>query len=66
MIRALKSNTIDTVDYDEQKLTLKLKFTDGSLYTYHKVPLSTYLELNRAKSAGAFYNKRIRPFFKVT
>lgn len=63
MIRVLKSNSLDSTNYDGQNLSVKFK--DGSLVTYQNVPIHVVEGLHGAKSAGAFFNANIRDSFKL-
>lgn len=64
MIHPLKSNSLDSTNYDSVKRTLSIKFKDGSLATYENVPASVVEGLHRAKSAGFYFNVFIRNHFK--
>jgi hypothetical protein len=47
-------------DSDEPTGLLEVKFSNGKLYRYHKVPESTYKELVDAESIGRHFRQHIR------
>lgn len=60
----LKSSAISQVEYQEKEKTLSVYFTDATNSTYHGVPKELYQGLLKAKSAGGFFNDKIRDHYK--
>ncbi len=50
-------------DHEKEK-TLSVYFTDATNSTYHGVPKELYQGLLKAKSAGGFFNDKIRDHYK--
>ena len=48
--------------YDERSQTLRIKFRNGSYYTYFNVPPSVWWKLQRAQSPGRFINSTLNKF----
>lgn len=59
----IKSTSLARVAYDHQCATLTVEFRDGTAYQYDGVPLETFVDLVRANSKGAYFNKNIRARF---
>jgi hypothetical protein len=62
----VRSSVIASVHYDDMTATLFIEFKNGRLYAYTKVPRSAYLQLIKAASVGAYFNRRIRPKYRGT
>lgn len=62
--RALESSSIRGVDYDEQDRTLEVYFHSYGDFRYFDVPPFLYEGLVAAKSAGVFFNTKIRDRFR--
>lgn len=62
-ITAVESTTLARIAYDELAHALYLEFRDRTIYCYREVPYSTYVELLRAQSKGAYFNRSIRGQF---
>ena len=60
----LKSSAISQVEYQEKEKTLSVYFTDATNSTYHGVPKELNQGLLKAKSAGGFFNDKIRDHYK--
>jgi hypothetical protein len=54
------STAISEIEYDEYSETLRVRFTDGSVYAYWNVPQEEYANLMYASSAGSYFNAHIR------
>ena len=55
----VNSSAIAAVGYENGVLAVVFH-TSSTVYTHHGVPRSVYLELMRAGSMGAYYNRFIR------
>ena len=53
----VKSSSIKSVGYDENKSILEIEFLNETVYDYFDVPKIIFLELKGAESKGKFYNK---------
>lgn len=56
------TNTITSsaiADFQHKGLTLKINFTDGSVYEYFNVPKTVYIKLINADSQGRFARRHI-------
>jgi hypothetical protein len=60
----VNSTSIRSIGYDESAKTLEVKFIDGDVYQYFKVPEKIYHELLTADSIGAYLNKEIKGKFE--
>lgn len=49
--------------YDEQQSTLRIRFHNGSTYTYFALPRSVFEGLLAAPSKGSFFHCAIRSCF---
>lgn len=61
----LDSSAIDRATYERDSYTLTITFHTGREYAYHDVPESVFRGLVRSKSAGRYFQKRIRPHFSL-
>ena len=59
----LDSSSLRAVRYEELELVLELKFYDGAIHRYFRVPEQTVQELLRAESKGRYFNLHIRKTF---
>lgn len=48
--------------YDEKSQTLRIKFRDGTYYTYYNVPPSVWYRFQRAQSPGRFINSKLNSY----
>lgn len=58
------SSVILAVGYDDGASILEVVFRTGRTYRYFRVPAKAYVELMRAKSIGAYFNREIRPRYR--
>lgn len=58
----LDSSLISSISYD--KFQLLINFKNGTSYIYYNVPYNVYEDLANAKSAGKFYNQKIKGYFQ--
>ena len=64
---AIDSSVIKTVSFRPtvwSRGTLTVEFHTGRIYQYFKVPQGLYDDLIAARSAGAFFNQRIKGQFE--
>lgn len=59
----LKSSAIQSSDYDTASKRLSITFSSGKTYYYDGVSPETAQELNRAESAGRYFQTVIRPHY---
>ncbi len=64
----LNSSALKALDYNEDKNMLTATFNNNRTYHYINVPEKLWKEflsvIDSGKSAGAFINKHIKPFYK--
>lgn len=48
--------------YDENAMTLRVKFRDGDMYGYYNVPPSVWMRFQRAQSPGRFINTTLNRY----
>jgi hypothetical protein len=48
--------------YDERSQSLRIKFRDGSYYTYYNVPPSVWWKFQRAQSPGRYINSTLNSY----
>lgn len=56
----VNSSNIDSIGYDENTQTLRVRFLNGSLYEYRNVPLMEFEQLKQAPSKGSYLNRNIK------
>ncbi|MBE9125291.1 MULTISPECIES: lysine--tRNA ligase [unclassified Coleofasciculus] len=54
------SRVIKSFDYDGETQTLRVEFSDGTIYKYRDVPEGVYQCLKSSPSVGQFFNAQIR------
>jgi len=64
--KTLDSSAIRRVQWDDASGEMILTFASGRAYSYPDTPIRLARGLIRAKSAGRYFNKRIRPLFFVS
>lgn len=57
---AVRSRSIKTLGYDEDKQVLELEFHGGAVYQYFAVPPIEYAQLMDGRSIGQFINACIK------
>jgi hypothetical protein len=65
----LQSTTLARAEYDAKGHQLVLDFRDGSRYRYSGVQAPIFVDLLRAPSQGAFFNREIRnryPYVRIS
>ncbi len=58
----LQSSNIEAAGYARGKLFVKFK--SGQVYSYDKVPFTTYREMVEAESVGHYFHLHVRNTFK--
>lgn len=48
--------------YDERTMTLRVKFREGEIYEYYRVPPSVWYQFQRAQSPGRFINTKLNMY----
>ncbi|HAW57988.1 MAG TPA: KTSC domain-containing protein [Bacteroidales bacterium] len=67
-MKPVASSNIQMVGYDESSETMRIQFTNGSVYEYKNIPLVVYNDFMQASSLGAYLNRNIRnsyPYEKI-
>jgi KTSC domain len=60
------STAIVRAMYHREARQLEIEYTTGGTYIYHDVPYRVVDRLRRAKSAGKFVNRVIKPTYSYT
>lgn len=66
---AVDSSNVDSIGFDPDTSTLRVRFHNGGVYEYDGVPEETFSEFMAASSLGKFlhqYIKGIYPFRKIS
>lgn len=67
-MKPVASSNIQAVGYDESTETMRVQFTNGSIYEYRNVPSIVYNDFMQSGSLGAYLNRNIRnsyPYEKI-
>ena len=56
----LYSSNIIRADFDPEQATLLIEFTSGGTYEYRGISRETFLGLQNAQSAGAYFARQIK------
>jgi hypothetical protein len=59
------STSIEYCSYDDKENVLTIKFVNGKQYSYSDVPKDKFDELKQAKSAGKYFQTKIRNNHKL-
>ena len=59
----VESSNIDSIGYDKTEELLYVRFKNGSLYNYERVPEETFNELMAADSKGSFLARYIKGIY---
>jgi hypothetical protein len=57
------STAISAIGYDTPTQQMRIKFKQGGIYSYCKVPENIFLELLSATSKGTYYDRYIKDKF---
>jgi hypothetical protein len=60
----ISSSTIRSVAYDQENMTMEVRFTNERVYQYFDVPEQVFQGLLVAPSAGAYLNANVRNFYR--
>lgn len=63
-MKKVQSSNVDSFGYTHTTQTLRVKFTNGQVYDYFKVPAEIAEGLEKAQSPGGFLNAHIKGSFK--
>lgn len=58
---SVQSTSISSIGY--RRRTMQIEFSSGRVYSYSKVPRSTYDSFAKSQSKGKFFNEEIREKF---
>lgn len=61
----VRSSTLVSVGYDEQKQLLEIEFRKRAVYQYLSVPKAVHEQLIASLSKGKFFDQRIRNKFRT-
>lgn len=59
------SSTIDAAGYDRDSRELTVRFHSGGTYLFFDVPEDKHQELLKADSAGRYFHRYIRGFYRA-
>jgi hypothetical protein len=62
----VRSSTLVSVGYDEQRQVLEIEFRRMAIYQYLGVPKTLHEQLMAASSKGRFFDQRIREKFRTS
>jgi KTSC domain len=60
---SVRSSTLVSVRYDEQRRVLEIEFNRMAVYQYLDVPKTSHVQLMASSSKGRFFDQRIREKF---
>lgn len=63
-MQPVESSNVESVGYDEDKLSLMVMFKGGALYEYKNVPPSVHQALIGSDSVGQYLNMMVKPQFE--
>ncbi len=64
--RSVQSNNLRSVGYDAGRGQMEIEFHNGRIYQYDAVPKILHDGLLVSRSAGKFFDSRIRNQFRAT
>jgi hypothetical protein len=56
----VSSTNLSSVGYEEESLTLRVEFLNGTSYEYYNVPKEVFEELLNSSSKGQYLNSNIK------
>ncbi|PZO37769.1 MAG: KTSC domain-containing protein [Pseudanabaena frigida] len=59
-LQSVNSSAISAVGYDESTQQMKIRFKQGKVYDFCRVPKHIFQSLMSASSKGTYYNDHIR------
>lgn len=62
-MNAVTSTSISEIGYKYR--TMKVKFNNGKMYEFKKVPRAMFDEFVKAMSKGKFFNEKVREVFPM-
>ena len=60
----VQSEAVRSIGYDEREWVLQVRFNNGKLYNYFRVPPHEFHALCGAESIGAYLNREIKPYYE--
>ena len=60
----VQSRAVRSIGYDEYEWVLQVRFNNGKLYNYFRVPPQEHDALLRAASIGGYLNRQIKPYYE--
>ena len=60
----VKSEAVRSIGYDESEWVLQVRFNNGKVYNYFRVPPHEFDALRGAESIGAYLNRDIKPYYE--
>jgi hypothetical protein len=60
----VQSSAVRSIGYDELEWVLQVRFHNGKLYNYFRVPPQEHASLVRAASIGEYLNLQIKPYYE--
>ncbi len=64
-LHAVESSVLRAVRYLPARRVLEVTFRSGRIYRYFDVPRNVYEKLLAAPSIGSYFNKTIRPNYRM-
>jgi hypothetical protein len=60
----VNSTAVRSLGYDGDEWVLQVKYTNGKVYNYFRVPPGEYEALKKAPSKGEYVNYQIKPYYE--
>ena len=60
----VNSTAVRSAGYDEAEWVLQVKYVNGKVYNYFRVPPNEYENLKKAASKGEYVNRQIKPYYE--
>ncbi|MDB5873815.1 MAG: hypothetical protein JWQ07_3257 [Ramlibacter sp.] len=60
----VKSEAVRSIGYDDGQWVLQVKFNNGRIYNYFRVPPSEHQAVMNAKSIGDYVNRQIKRYYE--
>jgi hypothetical protein len=59
----VQSSAVRSVGYDAGNWVLQVKFANGKVYNYFRVPPEEYARVMDAASIGSYVNQQVKPYY---
>lgn len=63
LLESVQSSNIAAFGYDHHTQRLAVQFANGHIFYYVNVPMTIYIEMQKAPSKGSFYSREIKGHF---